>query len=121
MTQTKFKTPFNRDKFPVIPEQGSGELLVDTSGYVSAERRITALIMAGQRLVSSRREAYDFSSDQDIDENFIDPTRRKNYDMADATQDGLSLAAKYPGKANQDKSAEKDSEKLEKSIPDESK
>ena len=42
------------------------------------------MILAGQRLVEHRKEMYDFSDGNDIDESFTDPTRSKNYDMSDA-------------------------------------
>ena len=85
-----FKTPFNAGNFPAIPEKNSGEILIEKAGYISAEKRITNLMLAGQRLVESRKAQYDFP-DGKIDETFSDPTRRKGYDPADATQDQLQI------------------------------
>lgn len=90
----EFKTHYNASKFPKSPELNSGEILVETAGYITAEQRITNLMLAGQRLVEHRKSAYDFEAGKEIDEDFYDPTRRKNYDMADAFQDELALIAK---------------------------
>nr|WAE43501.1 MAG: hypothetical protein [Microviridae sp.] len=65
------------------PEINSGELLVETAGYVSAERRITEMIAAGHRLSDYRKENYDTEdSDEDIP---IFPVRRPGFDMAEAS------------------------------------
>lgn len=47
------------------------------------------MILAGQRLKDFRAEQFDFSSENEIDFDASDPTRRKNFDMADAFQLGL--------------------------------
>lgn len=88
-----FKTPFNAGNYPATPEKNSGEILIEKAGYISAEKRITNLMLAGQRLVESRKAQYDFP-DGNVDEDFSDPTRRKGYDLADSTQDRLSLSVK---------------------------
>lgn len=75
----QFNTPYRRVSSPA--EQNSGEVLVDRLGYASAEKRITSMMLAGQRLVESRRTEYDFNDDK-IDFN-ADPTRRKDIDMVD--------------------------------------
>lgn len=41
-------------------------------------------MLAGQRLIEHRQELYDFKRGQEPDESFSDPTRSKNFDMADA-------------------------------------
>ena len=85
----KFKTHYT--SVPFAGEVNSGEILVETAGYVSAEKRITNLMLAGQRLADYRKNLYDFEHNQELDESFSDPTRAKNYDLADAFQDELSL------------------------------
>lgn len=85
----KFETHYSRT--PAPPEINTGEKLVETAGYMTAQQRIEAIMNAGQRLESWRKEQFDFSDK--IDENFFDPTRRKNYDLADAFQDKLSADA----------------------------
>lgn len=82
----QFATQFNRVRS--APESNDGKTSVDRAGYISAQKRIENIMFAGQRLIQSRREMYDFEGDQ-FDSSFSDPTRNKNYDMADAFQDGL--------------------------------
>ena len=79
-----------------VLEVNDGESLVETAGYISAEQRITNMMLAGQRLVESRRVMYDLQgeyNDATIHE-FSDPTRSPNYDLADATQDAMSTNAR---------------------------
>nr|QJB20396.1 MAG: hypothetical protein [Microvirus sp.] len=86
----KFKTQYNTKPSP--PELGGGEKLVETAGYIPAHKQINNLINAGQRLVAARAEMYDFP-DGAIDENFNDPTRNGNFDLADASQLALQVEA----------------------------
>ena len=87
----RFNTQYDRVKQP--PESNSGITLVERAGYISAQVRIENLMLAGQRLVQARKEMYDFP-DGKIDLNFTDPTRSKNYDLADGFQDGLKVEAR---------------------------
>lgn len=86
-----FNTPYNRKHSE--PEVNSGELKTERSGYIPAQKRIENLMLAGQRLVTSRKEMYDFP-DGKIDEDYTDPTRRKDFDMAEAFQAGLVTNAR---------------------------
>lgn len=86
-----FFTKYNRP--PKQFERGGGEILVERAGYISAQMRIENLILAGLRLQQYRDEHYDFTGEE-IDDNFIDPTRRKSYDWAEAFQQSLELAEK---------------------------
>lgn len=63
------------------------------AGYIPAHKQIYNLINAGQRLVAARAEMYDFPGGE-IDENFSDPTRNGNFDLADATQINLQMETK---------------------------
>lgn len=69
-------------------EKGGGPKIVETAGYISAEKRIKALIDAGQRLVDYRMMMYDAQPGSAVPDNEIypDPTRSGNFDFADATQ-----------------------------------
>lgn len=80
-----FSTPYQEKRFKTPPEVNSGETLVETAGYISAQKRIENMILAGQRLVDYRKGQFDFPDGQ-IDESFQDPTRSPNFDLADATQ-----------------------------------
>ena len=98
-----FNTHYSRTHS--TPEARAGKILVESAGYVSAEKRITNLLLAGQRLDSARKEAYDFPDGQ-IDEKFVDPTRASNYDIADAYQDSLDVNRRL-------EEAEKESKKVD--------
>ena len=82
-----FFTPYKRPNQYL--ESNNQETVVDRVGYMSAQKRIENMILAGQRLKDFRAEQFDFSSENEIDFDASDPTRRKNFDMADAFQLGL--------------------------------
>lgn len=84
-----FITHYNKTPFP--GEKNPGKDVVERAGYIPAKIRIEEMILAGQRLRSYRAEQFDFP-DGEIDENFTDPTRNLNYDLADATQQGLQVS-----------------------------
>ena len=58
----------------------------EQAGYIPPQIQIENMILAGERLNQSRKEMYDFSSADEIDEDAYDPTRRGNFDLADASQ-----------------------------------
>ena len=78
-------------------EINSGELITEQAGYIPPKKQIEDMINAGRRLSDSRGQ-YDWQ-DGNVDEEADDPTRRSNYDMADAFQD--KLAANNRLKASQ--------------------
>jgi len=63
-------------------EANHGKRMVETAGYIPAQKRIEQIMQAGQRLMDYRKEQFDFW--EQIDESFHDPTRDPNFDMADA-------------------------------------
>lgn len=67
---------------------------VEKAGYVSSQKRIEQLIVAGKRLVVARDEMYDTIKEVDIDAVEIDPTRRPGYDISDASMALQSIAAR---------------------------
>jgi len=79
-----FQTRYNHVKSP--GEANFGKRLVEKAGYIPAKDRIENMILAGQRLIEHRMSMYDFDSNKELDENYFDPTRSKNFDMADAFQ-----------------------------------
>lgn len=87
----KFSTQYERVR--QAPEVNDGKTTVDRAGYISAQKRIENIMYAGQRLVQSRREMFDFEGDK-FDPSFNDPTRNPNYDMADAFQHDLEIQAR---------------------------
>ena len=70
---------------PLVLEEGGGEILVETAGYVPADIRIREFIQAGERLAEYRREAYDFGPDDEVDMEAFDPLRSKAVDIAEVS------------------------------------
>lgn len=82
------------DKRPVPQEEkNSGEILVETAGYIPADKQIEAFLDAGQRLNAARAEMYDFPDGKD-DGSYFDPTRTTGFDLADASRIGRQTDAK---------------------------
>lgn len=77
----KFYTQW--DPPPKKGEVNSGEVVVETAGYVSAQKLIEGMFQAGIRLQQSR--GYEFGSDQEVPDDYIDPTRSPGFDLADAS------------------------------------
>lgn len=77
----KFSTPWEREVLP--DEINSGERLVETAGYVPIQAQIAQFINAGKRL-QDYRNTFDFDAGKPIPEDFIDPTKRKGFDIIDA-------------------------------------
>lgn len=72
------------------PEINSGEILVQTAGYISKERRIKSLMWAGRRIEELRSlGAFDVlpGETKNINQIKLDPTRSKGYDLSDAHKD----------------------------------
>ena len=66
------------------PEINSGEILVETSGYIPKSVRVKTLIKAGERLAMLRKEQFDYVGNE-LEPNIdVDPTRAKNFDLVDA-------------------------------------
>ena len=78
-------------KLPIITPDPESE--TEQAGYIPPKVQIENMILAGQRLDKARSQ-YDFESEEDIDEDLIDPTRSGNYDLADATQSALAVEAR---------------------------
>lgn len=79
----KFQTQFDRASWE--GEKNNGPDLVEKSGYVPSNVLIENMIYAGARLDLARSEYYDFPDADSVDEEFIDPTRKAGFDLADAT------------------------------------
>lgn len=81
-------------------EVNSGRVVVEQAGYISKQKRIDNIIAAGQRLIAARSEMFDFPPgvEPDIDAP-MDPTRRRDFDMADAS---MILSTIQPKKKTDD-------------------
>lgn len=81
----KYRFQHQKDYEYEPPEENSGELITETAGYQPAQDRIEDMILAGQRLILSKAEEYDFPGTKPDDE-FWDPTRARGFDLADVFQ-----------------------------------
>ena len=77
-------TPYKRKRSD--PEINSGEFLLDIASYVPAKVQLKNLIESGERLKLAREEMYHFPREEDVDEDFEDPTMTPGFDMSDASQ-----------------------------------
>lgn len=78
------------NKTPATPEKLSQISKTQKVGYKSAQQRIEDIMKAGYRLHEYRQAQYDFPDENSIDETAFDETRRKGFDLADATQLAMS-------------------------------
>lgn len=93
----KFNTSYNktpreeREQFEGPWEPSKTE----QAGVVSPKKQIERLIRAGHTLREFRaRGGYEFESEEDIPDDYVDPTRSPGYDIADAAEAAAELAAR---------------------------
>lgn len=105
---------------PADEEINSGEEIVEKAGYIPAEIQIMEMINAGERLGEFRKEKYDYES-LDDDDGMMDPTRRKDFDLAEASQIGGMVneridesKKRYNEKIEEEKKEKEEKEKGEK-------
>lgn len=68
-------------------EVNSGEVLVEKDGYMSARQRIEQMILAGERLISARKEQFQYDGDFDYDaEDYEDPVISYGFDRMEALE-----------------------------------
>jgi hypothetical protein len=70
------------DPPPCPGEQNSGEVVVEREGYIPPNVEIMELIKAGEELDIQRGE-YEFKSDEEVPDNYIDPFRSPDADIVD--------------------------------------
>ena len=85
--QTRLSAIGRERKYEVLDSKSETE----QAGYISPKQQIEQMILAGRRLDDSRKEQFDFSSEEEIDEDLYDPTRSGNFDLADATQTQIAV------------------------------
>jgi hypothetical protein len=73
-------------------EYNDGPVLVETAGYIPAKMQIEQLINAGRRLEAARAEMYDFGPDDKVDDTVDPRVRRKDYDLAEASEDAQEVS-----------------------------
>lgn len=67
------------------PQRFSQISKTQKKGYITAQQRIEQIMLAGKNLQEYRENQYDFKTESDIDFSLNDPTRSKNFDLADAS------------------------------------
>lgn len=78
------------------PEILSEESLIEVKRIPSTKEVIELMIQAGKRLYES--SLYDF--DDEVDENYEDPTRQPDFDMADASMIIMDIESKVDNNMN---------------------
>lgn len=106
MREVKFATGYKPNE--ITKEKNSGKSKTEQAGYVPPHIQIGRMFEAGQRLDASRRDEFDFPDENEVDPNWIDPTRRPDYDLADATQAKIAVEANLRYQASE---TEKNSKK----------
>lgn len=87
---------------------------VDQVGYVTFDQQVRSLILAGERVMAWKRQAYDYP-DGEVDEaNAVpDPTMTVGFDLADASEILRSTKAKIEERVNEGKESSVPSEDVE--------
>lgn len=87
-----FFTHYNRPE--KVLEKNSGEIVVDTSGYIPKNKLIESMKDAGERLAVNLATMYDHAPEEKVSENDmrLDPTRSGSFDLADAFVESKRLA-----------------------------
>ena len=74
-------------------EMNDGSTMTEQT-YIPLKDQIEAMLLAGRQLEAYRKELYDFSPEEDVDEGFDDPTRYQGWDAADAAVERARLLGK---------------------------
>lgn len=106
-----FMTRYTRPDLPL--ESGGGESLVESAGYIPAQRQIEQFMTAGRRLALARKEMFDFPDGVER-EDFTDPTRSPNFDLADAVELGAPAVHRLDAATEEYKKLQKDKKLQEK-------
>ena len=77
-----------------VKEINSGEQITETAGYIPADVQIQDMIAAGMRLGEYRREMYDFGADEEVPDDYVDPTRTPGADAVDIERAGVDINAR---------------------------
>lgn len=89
----KFYSIYDRPKS--VGESGFTPSKTERQGYVPPKIQIESMIRAGKRLNDLRKERYDGLISEEFDDIPLDPTRRKDFDMAEASMLDRQLKAEF--------------------------
>lgn len=79
----KFITQFDDDVFKIDSEKVSKENLFEFGTYRDTKTQVEEFLISGKKLQACRESQFDDIKDDD--DFIIDPTRQKNFDLADAS------------------------------------
>lgn len=87
LTQLEFNFGTKYVRTKDTGEVNSGEIITNKVLMFNAEQIVSDMMRAGVRLINHRalNQNTDFKADEEVPADYIDPTRNKNFDMADAT------------------------------------
>lgn len=84
--------------------------MTETS-YMPAKAQIENLIAAGKRLVEYRKEMFDFSTEKEINDEFIDVTRRPGVDIVEIEMAERAISARKRSKLEEQERIQKEEQK----------
>ena len=111
------KAAKNRKRGPGEKRTGR-ETITNQTGYIPLSMQLARLEAAGQQLSAYRAENYDFPPGVIVDDELQDPTRRPDYDMADASTALRDLERKLTERKRKEKE-QKEYEESMKDTPEE--
>lgn len=79
----KFITQYDDDVFKIDSEKVSKENLFEFGTYRDTKTQVEEFLISGKKLQACRESQFDDIKDDD--DFIIDPTRQKNFDLADAS------------------------------------
>ena len=82
---------YNYHDDPAMHEVNSGELLVETAGYMTTQQIVESMILAGQRLGDYRDAVYNVDDDADLEEILESPVPPDKYsDYHDVIREAIN-------------------------------
>jgi len=83
------------DRRKSVGETGFTPSKTERQGYVPPKVQIESMIRAGKRLNDLRKERYDGVISEEFDDIPLDPTRRRDFDLAEASMLDRHLKAEF--------------------------
>lgn len=115
----KFQTAYGYiENPPEVGEIGSGELLVESSGYMTIEQQVSEFMAAGENLINYRKQQYG-EIDPGTEDDFELSVEATRPDPAEVTQMALSLSQRFEEFEREARKAEKEKSKKEDDGKDE--
>lgn len=79
----EFRTKYNCP--PLQEEPGGGKRITETAGYVPADIQIMEMLVAGRRLAEIRKDRFDFATEEEVPDDYLDESRRPGLDLAEGS------------------------------------